>query len=243
MFLRFRNLSSATLAASLLLYCTEAQGGLITTQTFTRDGDSGILSTKTYTHAIDLNGQNGDYTINGVLFHAGANGDQTSTLNYNLQNTPSNIGSVTDNGHANNIAGDIHKLTNDFFYDGSSTEHLILTGLQPDTHYVLTLYNIAWDGVGGRIGDISDSQGGTFPAFDENYAGAGNGNLLIDTYVTDATGPGSTSFTLNLGPYGGDSFHQYGFTNEVGVPEPASITIPCFGALTLLARRRRAIAV
>jgi hypothetical protein len=182
-----------------------AAAGTFTAQNFTGDADSGISSTKTYTSAVDVNGSG--ETINGVNFASGSTG-----TNYSLVG-PGN--SFT--GNTNNLIGNINSLDSNFYYDGTSPEVLTLTGLAPNTTYKTTFYNVAF-GNDSRLIDITDGQG-TAVTYNEDAPTQGNGNLLMDTFTT---GPSATSFAYTFLPHGSstDSFHQYGFSNEV-VPASA----------------------
>lgn len=195
------------------------------TTAFTGDADSGISSSKTYTHAINFNGAN--VTINGVTFTGGS----TTGANYALTTTAGTSNGF--NGHTNNVAGNANGLFTDFFYNG--TETLTLTGLTPGTTYTTTFYNNGFGNPGGRFATISDSVGNSI-VFDENWTGEGNGNLLQDTYTADATG--SVAFTF-LPTSPGDTYHMYAFSNEVAAPEPGSIALLGVAAAGLLRRRRR----
>ena len=208
----------AFLLAGLLQPGLIARAGTISAVGFTGDADSGVSAAATYTDAIDLNGPG--ETINGVAFAPGG----TSGSNYTLS-IPA-LGSFTGNG--NNLTGNVNTLAQNFFYDANNppgeSETLQLTGLTPLTTYLFTEYTVGFGDPGGRVQNVSDSQGGSLLAFDENAAGSGNGQLLHDLYTTDASGPGSTSITFTFTALAGNSsMHEYGFSNQVvPVPEPAS---------------------
>ena len=210
-----KHASASTCCAALLALCgmslqTAHAQGVFSTSSFTGDADSGISSTKTYTHAVDLNGSG--ETINGVAFAAGGAGTQNS-LNYTL-----GIDSTgTYTGNANALTGSINKLATDFFYSTTSagSESLLLSGLTPSTTYTLTFYCVGFGSAGGRQETLTDSQNTTPTIIDENASGSGNGFLLKDTYTTAASGAGSTSYQINFRVSAGGSFHEYGFSNEV----------------------------
>jgi hypothetical protein len=186
--------------------------------------------------------------INGVTFTSGGIGDQTATLKYNLGHPsldPFSIGTFGSNFDPG-LSGNIDKLLRNFFYGDNANESLLLTGLSPNTTYVACFYGAAFGAKGGRYDLVSDSQGG-YVYYDENQTnGTTMGSILTDTYTT---GPGQTTinFTWAIDTVDGigsvttnvDSYHQYGFTNEVA-PEPASFGLLVFAATAVLARRRRA---
>jgi hypothetical protein len=79
---------------------------------------------------------------------------------------------------------------------------------------------------------VTTSDGSAF-IFDENFSGEGNPNVL--RYTFRAAGP---AITYTFTPATVNTFHLYGFTNEV-VPEPAGITLLAIGGLLALRRRAR----
>jgi hypothetical protein len=200
------------------------------TRTFSGDADSGISSGKTYTHAVNFNAA--DVAVNGVTFNGVTLTNGTVTgANYALTTTAVG-GSKAYPSFANNVTGAANGLVSQFFYDGIET--LTLTGLDPGTTYTTTFYNAAFGNPGGRWATVSDSLGNAI-VFDENNSGAGNGNLLQDTYTADASG--QVVFTLNP-TSGGDTYHLYAFSNEVAAPEPGSMALLGIAAAGLLRRRR-----
>ena len=217
------------------------------TQNFTGDSDCGISTAKTYTAAVDFFGS-GTRTVNGVSFYNHAGGSQVDSIRGETVSIviPNNTGAgyntntntTANGGHNNLTAGGMRSLVTDFFYDQSQnaqTETVTFNGLTVGQTYRATFYNVAFGNAGGRIINVNDGLGHSI-VYDENQAGDGNGSLLIDTYRTN-----STSVTFSFATtVGGNSFHQYGFTNEVA-PEPSAIAGMLAGGFMLLgaARRRR----
>jgi hypothetical protein len=82
--------------------------------------------------------------------------------------------------------------------------------------------------------NVTTSDGGSI-LFDQNFPGDRNPSVLRYTFTaTDA------EITFTFDPVNNaDTFHQYGFTNEVVVPEPGMVAVVALGAaLGLVARRR-----
>lgn len=211
-----------------------ARGGAITSQAYAGDTDSGISSTKTYTHAVDVNGTG--ETINGVTFVAGGASGTDATHGGGWSYSIPTQSSYTTN--TSNLTGSINQLAKDFLYSGNSgtaTETLTLTGLTVGKTYKASFYSVGFGGAGGRVQNISDDQGGTLNGYDQNAFGSGNGSLLTDTYTATAT-----SITVTFASAANNaSFHQYGFSNEVVAPEPATAGLLAVGGVALLNRRRR----
>jgi len=224
----------ALLSAFALFSAATANAGIITSQLFTGDADSGVSSANTYTHAVDVNGTGA--TVNGVTFvPGGASGTDATHGGSWTFSIPSQNAFVNN---TNNLTGSINQIARDFLYSGSATtatETLTLSGLTPGQKYRAVFYNVGFGGPGGRIQNVTDDQGGALNGYDENGPGDKNGSLIIDDYTATAA-----SITITIASQGNNiSFHQYGFSNQV-VPEPASAGLLLIGATGLLARRRRA---
>ena len=167
------------------------------------DGNTGILSGLSYTSKADFVGD-GTRSINGVIF----SDTGPSGANYVLGGAFSDF-----TGFANNVVGATNAVLADFKHtsDGSGNASLQLTGLTVGTQYVTSWYNAGFGNAGGRVVDITPSDTGTPFRFDENYTGAGNGNVL--RYVFTANTP-SITYSFDA-VSNGDSFHHYAFTNAV----------------------------
>jgi hypothetical protein len=198
--------------AALLFAGLPAAAGTFSSVGFTGDADSGISLGLTYTALGDFNGS-GPRVVNGVAF----NDTGSSGSNYLLSGAATPFG-----GFANNLTGASNGLASDFIYTGDNTGNasLTLSGLIPGQKYVTTWYNAGFGNPNGRVVDIIPSDTGLPFRFDENFSGAGNGNLL--RYVFTAT---SNSITYNFDAVNnGDSFHHYAFSNAVA--NPAVLVVP-----------------
>ncbi|HUT33013.1 MAG TPA: LamG domain-containing protein [Planctomycetota bacterium] len=211
---RLRQVCGVVAVAALLCVAGPVvTAGVFTYSAFTGDADCGISSSKTYTHAVDYNGPG--ETINGVAFIAGPRNGTNYTL--------AGAGSAYPN-NANNAVGDTNTLLRNFYYGTGAS--LTLTGLTPGNTYATTFYNETWEAAGGRVVDITASDGGSV-RFDQDFSnttGTNNPNLLQYTY-TAAT----PSLTFSFSPLvSGNTFHHYGFSNELvsSAPPPSGIPIP-----------------
>jgi PEP-CTERM motif len=182
----------------------------------TGDADSGISTSKTYTHAVDLNRQEGDpqgnddtlpLSINGVPFSGGA---------YTL----TNLGNVFNNGYTPSIGGGLGDLLDDFNYGGGAPEIIKLTGLTPGQNYRTTFYyDSQW---GPALSNFTPSDDGlvrnNLPRDRNQMSSSGNVPVVGMTYHFTAPASGEISYSFQ--DQGGGSFHQYGFTNETTAFRP-----------------------
>lgn len=198
-----KNSLARSFAALLLAGLPAATAGTFSFSPFTGDADSGISNRLTYTSKVDFTG-NGLRNVNGVSFNETA---PTGT-NYVLTGAGNDFP-----GFANNVTGDAGGLLTDFRFtgDNSGNASLTLSGLTVGQQYVTSWYNAAFGGAGGRLVNISASDTGTAINFDENYTGAGNGNIL--RYAFTATAP-TITYSFDAAS-DGDSFHHYALTNSV----------------------------
>ncbi|HET6408219.1 MAG TPA: hypothetical protein VFG14_10095 [Chthoniobacteraceae bacterium] len=193
--------------AALLFAGLPAHAGDFFFRPFNSDADSTISSTLQYTALADLNGD-GSRTINGVQFLD----SQLSGTNYTLVGPD---GAFT--AFANTITGSASSLISDFFFGSTvvgpdqGNASLTLSGLTVGQKYVTTWYNAAFGGPNGRNITITASDTNRSVFFDQNFSGAGNGNLL--RYAFTATAP-TITYTFDADG-NGDSFHHYAFSNAL----------------------------
>ena len=197
------------------------------------DASSGISPAITYTHTIDLNSDDGGAVINGVTFTAGG----ATGANYTLTNAGSTF--QNHNSPAPDGSG-MDDLLDDFFFGAGGgppvTSSLTLTGLTPGVPYRFRAY------VGGFGGNTQDfSADDTTPATTIADVPRNGGTDAVATSLnyTYTLAAGDTDLTITFDPDSdGDTFHWYGFSNEI-VPEPTALGLIGIGAVGLLARKRR----
>ena len=200
-----------------------ALSGTFSFVNLTADEDTGIDASKTYTHLVDFGPDAAATTINGVAFTA----KTRVGANYNLAGPG---GDFADNGQGSFAGTGLGDLFSDFVYGGAAggVQTLTLTGLKEAHTYRLTFFVSAW---GGAAVDItaSDAPGvvtrmsrdGTSSGPDadtQEPTGAGSPGAAISyDYVVGADG----TLILTLDAVStGDTFHHYGFVNElVGLPD------------------------
>lgn len=217
-------LNSLVAALGLLPVATSVAG----TFTYTNigsDEDTGLSPSKTYTHLVDFGADATAATINGVLFTSKGR----SGSNYTLTNTG---GSFVNNTQGNFTDG-LGDLFSDFFYGGDAggLQTLTLTGLREAHTYRTTFFVAGWGGANEDVqgsdnpaGVTRMSRAGTSagPAGDPDgtleSTGAGSPGAAI-SYEFVAPASGTLVFTLDA-VNAGDTFHHYGFVNElVGLPD------------------------
>jgi len=195
----------------------------VTVTNWTSDADSFVNSSKTYTHAVNLNGN--DVDINGVTFiGAGALGSSNLPNNSaycasnGLWEIMSSAGSVNffdgGDGSSLNISGNSKTLAKDFCWwgmtkAGGNSAAIKLSDLTPFSSNRITLYTYAFE-PSGRESYFSSSVGGMITNVSQNTYGTGNGLLVQYDYVASADG----EFTLVALPNTDMSFHISAFSNE-----------------------------
>jgi hypothetical protein len=214
-----------------------AAAGTFAVSVITGDADSGISTTRTYTHAVDFIGFNPELetgtTINGVAFYIGG----ATGPNYSLV-APVSWGMTGQNALQNHSVPSgpdtLHDLLQDFLHNSHSglDQTLTLTGLTPGTAYATTFYNSGYSVIlDDRVVTVTASDGGTI-TFDQNFTGEGMPSILRYEFVADAP-----SMTYVFDAADRNTFHHYGFTNEI-IPEPATAALLGVAALGALRRRR-----
>jgi len=200
----------------------------------TGDADSGIISSNTYTHAIDF-GTSGAAAVNGVVFATGMNVPVDGR---------SNAGTRTygPNNHGGNappaVSGGIAQVFRDMRYNGPDPGYVELTGLSEGKWYDLRLYERAWDFNGTlRTYYIGYDVGGdgsvelTTPKIDQNRPtltppGLSANVSWVMSHVYQADASGKMKVIVDLAPGHTGTYHLYGLTNEELPPAvpPLAIT-------------------
>ncbi len=211
------------LLATLALLPLSASAGTFSFINLTADEDTGIDPTKTYTHLVDFGTDAAAATINGVVFTSkGRTGS-----NYMLEGPGADFVDNVQGGFGDTGLG---SLLSDFYYGGlaGGVQRLTLTGLKEAHTYRLTFFVSGW---GGASLDIvaSDDPGTTTRmtrdgtsygpnAEQQEGTGAGSPGAGI-SYDFVAPADGTLVMTLDA-VSAGDTFHHYGFVNElVGLPD------------------------
>jgi hypothetical protein len=209
------------------------------------DGDSGLNSLKTYTHAVDFGTGSPAASVNGVQFQTGKPGFGP------IAGTAATIGTGTSsvpNQHGGNGTADpyldgaafasMEDLVEDMTYN-DSTSVITLTGLTPGQPYQFKLYNRPWgigdnrrqdigfdtDGVG--LGSIAGAEHTTLFNADDasepdpSFASAAQVYALTYDYT-----PTVSTLTIYINQTGGGSYHLYGLTNEQLNPPSISSLVP-----------------
>jgi len=181
------------------------------------DADSGISTTNTYTHAVDLgDAQTPPVTINGVPFHQGGQSgtDATHGGSYLLADTP-----VSVTSYNSPVSGDMHELLKDFYYNGNPSV-LYLNGLETGSRYVTRFYVSAYSGKGMELTPNDsvrsvfrvDRCGGHLPGAIISYEGTAQAGGLLAFQAAKVSEVGTP--------------HFYGFTVEEAAIQNDTQLIP-----------------
>lgn len=195
-----------TSIATLLAVYGHAADGVFSNSgnlgTGNNDANVGLLGTKTYLNAVNLQGN--ALIINGVSFAASFNGNPTGT-GFAVSGIPTIFG-----GGGTNPGGQLGALTNDFIYGGIPGT-LALTGLTVGQTYSLAFYNRSWEAAGQRVQTFTATSGAS-TVFDQNAGATAQGDLSVLRYTFTAS---STTETVTIAPQNtGNTFHFYGFSTE-----------------------------
>jgi len=189
----------------------------------TDDADSGITSSKTYTHALDF-GNQGAATVDTVVFANDVNiaaGGRTNagtrtyaTSNHQAANAPPGV------------SGNVASVFNDCRYNGPDLGYIELTGLTGGQWYDVRLYDRSWgydvnDRTYYAVYDVGSDGDVDFttPKIDQNRGHVAPMNMPGDvswamSYVYQADANGKIKVTIDMADDTSGSYHLYGMTNE-----------------------------
>jgi hypothetical protein len=192
---------------------------------WTDDASSGLVGTAIYTHAYNFGNSATNTSINGVPIIAVTGGNPTiaGSFSYNMP--------VAFGLDANNVTGDSAALANSFVYNNQNAT-LSLEGLIDGQTYRTSIFTVGWDVAPGRSSTLTANG----ERLTVDVSGLGNNNGTRIDYEFVASG---TTQDITLDSLGGNTFHTYGFTNALVIPEPSSIALVSLGLLGLIGRRRK----
>ena len=209
----------------------------------TNDIDSGISTNNTYTHAIDFERTPVATTVNGVAFTSlsGSGGNFTHAL--------SNGGGFHhDSGGVVTTSGDLAGLMQGFiFHNGALAGGLqtyTLSGLQAGTTYDLRIYTHSFSSEANRpntlVFDVGGAEDSTGPINEDNATSVGLPGADDSYYINYRYTAASSNFVFTAESLSDNaSWHLYGLSNQVAIPEPTMIGMLALGAGLLLFIRRR----
>ncbi|MCX6872724.1 MAG: DUF2341 domain-containing protein [Verrucomicrobia bacterium] len=219
--LKYLTLASA-MGAALVTFNSAHAGTLSLPQLITNNATSGISSTNTNTHAVNMGG--GAVTINGVTFAAGG----TTGTGYS---TTEFAGATSGNFSEFPNPGDAVATMFDPFRFGNVGQTLTITGLTPGQTYDARIYYREW---------VTDTNRSTLIRFDEDGAGPLSASVTVNqdatqqafylSYIFTATNaPLSVSFAGASGNTGA-SFHLSGFSVQTSGPPELTTLNPADNA-------------
>jgi len=193
--------------------------GTLKSAAWNNDADSGIASTKNYTHTINLASTVATTTVNGVDFFGSGNTLPQSGANWEYINVSAGVGAypISAVGEAPNVTGAGAGLVTECLIDtvGTSDGELTLTGLTPGKDYIIKLYGIGlnWSAPVGRSNYFATSDGNVITVLDQKEFGVDNGQIVSYQYTASAAGIFSITASPVLTNFGG-VFCWYAFSNE-----------------------------
>ena len=189
------------------------------TASWTDVADSGISSSKTYTHAVNFCNE-ADVAINGVTFK-GSPSNNTAGSNWELKNDQNVIQLAQYGWGANaNLSPECIPLVSNCLYDAWTSGGLTLKGLNTNLQYIITLYSMGLD-PGSRPSYLIPSDGDAITAVDQNEFGDRNGQIVTYKYSPSADGV----FSIATASDRGSNWVWYAFSNEIIPPEmPGNIS-------------------
>ncbi len=207
------------------LVIRDALANEVMSSAWNNDADSGISSTKTYTHAVNF-ATDATTTVNGVEFIGSGTALPQSGANWVYNNASAGLGAyaISMVGETPNVTGAGAGLVTDCLLDagpGFTSGELTLSGLTPGQGYILNLYGVGlvWSAPNSRSNYFATSDGGTITMIDQSEFGADNGQVLNYNYTAPANGVFSIAAIPAVTNAGG-VYCWYAFSNTV-IPEPA----------------------
>jgi len=204
-----------------------SSAGVVSSTNWTNDADSGLSSSKNYSHAVNLAGD--AVAINGVAF-SGSPSNLMSGTNWEIRKEDGGgYGNynITDFGYSPNISGSSIALSTNILFDLINSGCLTLSGLNSGKKYNLTIYSLGMDyGLTGpgsattRYNYYATSDGGIISILNQNEFGTNNGQLLTYKYTASSDG----IFSISAAPTN-NPLAWYAFSNEILPPDaPTTIT-------------------
>ncbi len=194
----------------------------LTTTAWTSDANSGIDSSKIYTHAVSF-GDSAGFNVNGVPFTG--SGSAMSGSDWELVTADSAPLSGPNASTNMNITGESSGIASNFLssasYDNAGA--LIISGLAPNVQYELSLFCAGAEASGGRQSYFATSGGSPIYPIDQDEFGSGNGQRLTCAYTASKDG----AFTILTTPLtdATPTWNWYGFCNKALPPiAPTSIS-------------------
>jgi len=193
----------------------------INTASWTGDINSGIDSSKVYSHAVSF-GDITDANINGVMFDGSASNMFGDGWELKTASSIPLTGPIASSSP--NISPASVQLVSNYMESvvSSNAGALAISGLIPGLNYQLSLFSVGSEAAGGRKSYFASSSGINLPLIDQDEFGNNNGQLLTVKYTASYNGVFSFSTTpeTNSTP----AWNWYAFCNEVIAPDaPGSI--------------------
>lgn len=177
---------------------------------WTNDASAGIDTTKLYTHAFYFGATTPNTNINGVVFR-GAPGANPSVPGFM---TTVGFGSIfTGDGNVLTAAGGGSAgIASQFIY-GGPVQVITLSGLQPGSEYVASIYGVGFD-VRSYGRSATFNVGTDRKTINLDHFGNDQGIIVSYRYIADASGSVVLTYTPTESA---STFHTYAVANRVAV--------------------------
>ena len=213
-----KNKLATTCFISLIAATAQSNPQLIP---FASDAETGISTSKVYTHAVNFGTASGTLAINGVTFINSNSANNNAQIGW--RGFPPSAASGSDQ-HINTPAGNaIRTLLTSLNYNINNGT-MVVTGLTPEILYEIRFYNRSWTGsFNDRLTRLTFKPDDlTSDAYQINADASKIDTILAYRYRASASG--ELQIVINQLNSSG-TYHLYGFSNEKQIQvEPLPVT-------------------
>ena len=199
------------------------------TTAWTGDIDSGLDSSKVYSHAVSF-GDTADANINGIIFDGSAGNMSGDGWELKTASSIPLTGPTASTGPNVSPASGLLAANYMESINSSNAGALVISKLAPGLNYKLSLFGIGSEAAGGRKSYCASTSGINLPLLDQDEFGDANGQLLTIEY----TAPDNGNFSFSTTPENTSTpaWNWYAFCNEVIAPNAPDAIYATQGAYT-----------
>jgi len=194
------------------LVISTLESNTLNTTAWTGDINSGLDSSKVYTHAVSF-GDISDANINGIIFDGSAG--NMSGDNWELKTASSVPLSGPTASVSPNVSPSSVQLVSNYMESviSSNAGALVISELTPGLNYKLSLFSVGFEAVGGRKSYFASTSGINLPLLEQDEFSDKNGQLLTINFT--APSDGIFSFSTTPETTSTPAWNWYAFCNEV----------------------------